>query len=69
MAFVAFYRVFGAASPTLEIALRYCGLLVLVAMLFGGYVRSIDTLIQEVPWVGWLGVCLSIACRDQADLF
>lgn len=56
MAFVAFYRMFGAASPTLEVALRYCGIFVLVAMLFGGYIRSVDSLIREVPWVGWLAV-------------
>jgi len=54
MAYTAFYRVFGAASPRIEIALRYCGLLLLVAMVCGGYVRSVDKLMADVPWVGWL---------------
>lgn len=56
MAYTAFYRVFGAASPRIEIALRYCGLLLLVAMVCGGYVRSVDRLMADVPWVGWLAV-------------
>lgn len=56
MAYTAFFRVIGAASPRIEIALRYCGLLLLVIMVCGGYVRSAQTLIEEVPWVGWLAV-------------
>ena len=55
MVYTASYRVFGAASPHLEVALRYCGLLLLVTMALGGYLRPIDRLISEVPWVGWLG--------------
>ena len=51
-----FYRVFAAASSRLEIALRYSGLLLLAVMVCGGYVRPIDRLISEVPWLGWLAV-------------
>ncbi|KAF2753392.1 hypothetical protein EJ05DRAFT_505033 [Pseudovirgaria hyperparasitica] len=54
MAFTASYRLFAAASPRLEIALRYSGLYLLVSMIFGGYVRGVDQLISDVPWVGWL---------------
>ncbi|CAI6094480.1 unnamed protein product [Clonostachys chloroleuca] len=54
MAYVSLYRLLGAASPRLEISLRYCGILLLIAMVFGGYMRSVDRLISDVPWVGWL---------------
>ncbi|SPO07766.1 probable ATP-binding multidrug cassette transport protein [Cephalotrichum gorgonifer] len=54
MSFTAFYRVFGAASRHLEVALRYCGVTLLISMICGGYVRSVDRLIADVPWVGWL---------------
>ncbi|KFA53886.1 hypothetical protein S40293_08246 [Stachybotrys chartarum IBT 40293] len=53
-AFTAFYRAFGAVSPRLEVALRYCGLVMLIGIIFGGYVRSVERLIEDVPWVGWL---------------
>lgn len=56
MAYVSLYRLLGAASPRLEISLRYCGILLLIAMVFGGYMRSVDRLISDVPWVGWLSV-------------
>ena len=54
--FTIFYRVFAAASSRLEIALRYCGLLLLTVMVCGGYVRPINRLVSEVPWLGWLTV-------------
>lgn len=28
----------------------------LIGIIFGGYVRSVDRLIEDVPWVGWLAV-------------
>lgn len=56
MAFTACYRAFGAGSQRLEVALRFCGLLLLISMVFGGYLRSVDRLLQDVPWVGWLAV-------------
>ncbi|KAH6995346.1 ABC-2 type transporter-domain-containing protein [Ilyonectria destructans] len=54
MAFTAFYRTFGSASSRLEVALRHCGILLLLAVACGGYIRPIDSLISDVPWVGWL---------------
>jgi ATP-binding cassette subfamily G (WHITE) protein 2 (SNQ2) len=36
------------------VALRYCGVSVLFCIVFGGYVLSVDKMIQDVPWVGWL---------------
>ncbi|KAL0930637.1 ABC drug exporter [Colletotrichum truncatum] len=55
MAYTASYRVFGAASPHLEVALRYCGILSLITMACGGYLRPVSSLMSDVPWVGWLG--------------
>lgn len=56
MVFTAAYRVFSAFSPQLEVALRYCGVYVEIAIACGGYVRSVERMIAEVPWVGWLAV-------------
>ncbi|KAM5353211.1 hypothetical protein ACJZ2D_016892 [Fusarium nematophilum] len=55
MAYTASFRVFGAASSRLEVALRYCGLFLIVAVACGGYLRPIGQMISDVPWVGWLG--------------
>ncbi|KAH7174068.1 P-loop containing nucleoside triphosphate hydrolase protein [Fusarium flagelliforme] len=54
MGFTASYRVFGAISPQLEVALRYCGVYLIIAIACGGYVRSVGRMIADVPWVGWL---------------
>ncbi|KAL6918761.1 hypothetical protein FSHL1_002757 [Fusarium sambucinum] len=54
MGFTASYRVFGAMSPQLEVALRYCGVYLIIAIACGGYVRSVGRMIADVPWVGWL---------------
>jgi ATP-binding cassette subfamily G (WHITE) protein 2 (SNQ2) len=48
------FRVFAALSNNFEVALRYCGVSVLFCIVFGGYVLSVDKMIQDVPWVGWL---------------
>ncbi|KAL4893646.1 ABC-2 type transporter-domain-containing protein [Aspergillus ambiguus] len=48
------FRLFAAVSPNFEVALRYCGVSVLFCIVFGGYVLSIDRLINDVPWVGWI---------------
>ncbi|GLI77982.1 hypothetical protein PoHVEF18_006279 [Penicillium ochrochloron] len=48
------FRVFAAMSGNFEVALRYCGVSVLFCIVFGGYVLSVDKMIQDVPWVGWL---------------
>ncbi|KAL5364493.1 ABC-2 type transporter-domain-containing protein [Aspergillus floccosus] len=50
----ALFRLFAAFSPNFEVALRYCGVSVLFCIVFGGYVLSIDRLINDVPWVGWI---------------
>ncbi|KAF5004030.1 hypothetical protein FDECE_9443 [Fusarium decemcellulare] len=54
IAFTSYFRVFGAASPRLDVALRYGGLLLLIAIVGGGYLRSVDRLMSDAPWVGWL---------------
>ncbi|CAL5869958.1 uncharacterized protein PFLUO_LOCUS4191 [Penicillium psychrofluorescens] len=48
------FRVFAALFNNFEVALRYCGISVLFCIVFGGYVLSVDQLMQDVPWVGWL---------------
>ncbi|KAJ5289363.1 uncharacterized protein N7443_009616 [Penicillium atrosanguineum] len=48
------FRVFAALSNNFEVALRYCGVSVLFCIVFGGYVLSVDKMIQDVPWVGWI---------------
>ncbi|KAF9889523.1 hypothetical protein FE257_007233 [Aspergillus nanangensis] len=48
------FRLFAAASENFEVALRYCGVSVLFCIVFGGYVLSVDKLIEDVPWVGWI---------------
>ncbi|KAJ6004038.1 hypothetical protein N7522_005683 [Penicillium canescens] len=48
------FRVFAALSQNFEVALRYCGVSVLFCIVFGGYVLSVDKMIQDVPWVGWI---------------
>lgn len=53
------FRVFAALSSDFEVALRYCGVSVLLCTVFGGYVLSIDKMIQNVPWVGWIAVSSS----------
>ncbi|KAJ5162495.1 hypothetical protein N7492_007887 [Penicillium capsulatum] len=48
------FRVFAALSTNFEVALRYSGVSVLFCVVFGGYVLSVDKMIQDVPWVGWI---------------
>ncbi|KAJ5549700.1 hypothetical protein N7461_004398 [Penicillium sp. DV-2018c] len=54
MCLTAQFRVFAALSHNFEVALRYCGVSVMFCIVFGGYVLSVDKMIQDVPWVGWL---------------
>ena len=56
MALTACYRTLGAGSGRLEVALRFCGVYILMSVIFGGYLRSVDALVNEVPWVGWMAV-------------
>ena len=53
------YRLFGAVSPSFEVAVRYAGVSVLLCIIYGGYVLPVDRLISDVPWVGWLAVSLA----------
>ncbi|KAJ8147684.1 hypothetical protein LV155_008384 [Aspergillus fumigatus] len=48
------FRLFAAASPNFEVALRYSGVSVLFCIVFGGYVLSVDKMMNNVPWVGWI---------------
>ncbi|KAL4923788.1 putative ABC multidrug transporter [Aspergillus undulatus] len=50
----AHFRLFAAASSNFEVALRYTGFLVLLCIVFGGYVLSVDKMMADVPWVGWI---------------
>lgn len=56
MALTACYRTLGAASGRLEVALRFCGVYILISVIFGGYLRSVERLVNDVPWVGWMAV-------------
>lgn len=56
MALSACYRALGAGSGQLEVALRFCGVYVLISVICGGYLRSVERLVQDVPWVGWMAV-------------
>ncbi|KAF8458288.1 ABC transporter CDR4 [Terfezia claveryi] len=50
----ALYRTFAAISSSYEVAIRYCGLTILVYIIFGGYTLSVDTMMRNAPWFGWL---------------
>lgn len=52
------FRLFAAISPDFAVALRYCGVSVLCYIVFSGYLLSVDKLISDVPWVGWIAVCV-----------
>lgn len=52
------FRLFAAFSSNFEVALRYSGASVLFCIIFAGYTLSIDKLIGDVPWVGWLAVSI-----------
>ncbi|KAF8418884.1 ABC multidrug transporter [Tirmania nivea] len=50
----ALYRTFAAISSSYEVAIRYCGLTILVYIIFGGYMLSVNTMMRDAPWFGWL---------------
>lgn len=52
------FRFIGAISPNFEVAIRYCGVLLLLYIVFGGYLISIENLLDNVPWFGWILVSL-----------
>lgn len=55
------YRFIGSMSPNFEVALRYCGVMLLIYIMWGGYVISGENLIGQVPWFGWVSVCSQAA--------
>lgn len=67
--FTSQFRVFGALSPNFEVALRYCGVSLLIAVIFGGYLIPLDQLISDVPWVGWLAVSLITRAGSLLEFF
>lgn len=54
------YRVLAEMSPSFEVAMRYCGVNLLIGIIFGGYMLPLDKLIKDVPWVGWFAVWLPL---------
>ena len=60
------FRFIGAISPNFEVAIRYCGVLLLLYIVFGGYLISIENLLDNVPWFGWLLVRLSTTYKKVA---
>lgn len=54
------FRVFASVSTDFEAALRYCGVSVLFSIVFSGYLLSVDKLMSDVPWVGWIAVCQAL---------
>lgn len=52
------FRFIGAISPNFEVAIRYCGVLLMLYIVFGGYLISIDNLLSNVPWFGWILVSI-----------
>ncbi|OJD17438.1 hypothetical protein AJ78_02463 [Emergomyces pasteurianus Ep9510] len=47
------FRLFASFS-SFEVALRYCGVVFLMAITYGGYLLPLNRLISQVPWVGWI---------------
>lgn len=58
------FRLFAAASSNFEVALRYTGFIVLLCIVFGGYVLSVDKMLADVPWVGWIAVSSTFGQLD-----
>lgn len=50
------FRLIGALSPHYEVAIRYCGIVMIAYIVFGGYLISTDNLLKNVPWFGWITV-------------
>jgi hypothetical protein len=58
------FRFIGAISPNFEVAIRYCGVLLLGYIVFGGYLIPFQTLLDNVPWFGWIGVSSMMPARN-----
>ncbi|KFY68490.1 hypothetical protein V498_10627, partial [Pseudogymnoascus sp. VKM F-4517 (FW-2822)] len=60
------YRFIGSMSPNFEVALRYCGVMLLIYIMWGGYVISGENLMSQVPWFGWISYLLPITYTFEA---
>ena len=50
------FRFLGAISPHYEVALRYCGLLLILYIVLGGYFMPLQGLMEIAPWFAWIAV-------------
>jgi len=50
------FRFLGAISPHYEVALRYCGFLLILYIVLGGYFMSLQGLMEIAPWFAWIAV-------------
>ena len=50
----ALYRLFAVVSRYYEVAIRYCGLTILIYIIFGGYALSLDAMMGTAPWFAWI---------------
>lgn len=50
----ALYRMFAALSPEIDTAVRFSGLALNLLIIFVGYVIPKQSLLNDVPWFGWL---------------
>ncbi|KAL1955741.1 hypothetical protein VTO42DRAFT_8139 [Malbranchea cinnamomea] len=64
--YTSLFRVFAAISPSFEVALRYCGVTLLIAIVYSGYLVPLDKLIADVPWVGWLAYTTPVLYAYEA---
>jgi len=60
------FRFIGAISPNYEVAIRYCGVFLLIYIIFGGYFMSLEDLMDIAPWFGWIAVG---SCFNLRNIF
>lgn len=59
------FRFLGAISPHYEVALRYCGFLLILYIVLGGYFMPLQGLMDIAPWFAWIAVGTpSLDCRN-----
>ncbi|ODH46921.1 hypothetical protein GX48_07006 [Paracoccidioides brasiliensis] len=59
------FRLFAAFS-SFEVALRYCGVIFLIAITYSGYLLPLNRLISRVPWVGWIAYSTPVIYTYEA---
>ncbi|PGH03704.1 hypothetical protein AJ79_07286 [Helicocarpus griseus UAMH5409] len=59
------FRLFAAFS-NFEVALRYCGVIFLIAITYSGYLLPLNRLISQVPWVGWIAYTTPVLYTYEA---